>query len=96
MTVVIEPCRVLSYSATNAIASMVYSIGGPDLSDTYTFDESPVCGYAETITITSLPAFMLHDEATSKLTIPSTLDLNLVGQYQVTVRSEIEVPDDAS
>ena len=75
---------------------MIYKIGEPDLTNSYAFDDSPVCNYPETVTVTNLPAFVIHNEAASTFTVPSTLDINRVGQYTVTVKSEINVPDDAS
>ena len=75
---------------------MIYKIGEPDLTNSYAYDESPVCNYPETVTVTNLPAFVIHNEAASTFTVPSTLDINRVGQYTVTVKSEIYVPDDAS
>lgn len=45
VTVVIEPCTVTDYTASKAITSMIYNIGEPDLTDSYAFDESPICNY---------------------------------------------------
>ena len=87
VTVIIEPCTVTSYTATTSITSMIYKIGEPDLTSFYAFDESPVCNYPEIVTVTNLPAFIVHNEAASSITIPSSLDLNRVGQYTVTVKS---------
>ena len=54
------------------------------------------CGYPETVTITGLPNFVTHNEGTSDFNIPKISDLDLIGEYTVTIRSEIEVPDDAT
>ena len=48
------------------------------------------------MTITGLPVFIEHNEGTSDFDIPNNSDLDLIGEYKVTIRSEIEVPDDAS
>lgn len=69
VTVIIEPCTVLSYDATQSFASMIYYIGDADLTKTYSFDESPTCEYAEVVTVTGLPAFMTHDEGLAELTV---------------------------
>ena len=37
---------------------------------------------------------MTHNESTSDFTIPLNSDLSLIGSYPVTIRSEIQVPDD--
>ena len=60
----------------------------------YIFDEDPVCKYPETVTVTNLPAFATHNEPSSDFTIPQNNDLDLIGEYTVTLRSEIQVPDD--
>ena len=57
-------------------------------------DEDPVCNYPETVTVTNLPAFAVHNEPTSDFTIAQNNDLGLIGEYVVTLRSEISVPDD--
>ena len=53
-----------------------------------------MCDYPETVTVTNLPVFANHNEATSDFTIPQNNDLSLIGEYTVTLRSEIEVPND--
>ena len=53
----------------------------------YEFDEDPVCNYPETVTLTNLPNFVIHNEESSDFTIPQTGDLSLLGQYTVTIRS---------
>ena len=67
---VIEPCIVTDYTASKAITSMIYNIGEPDLTDSYAFDESPVCNYPETVQVTNLPTFIVHNEASSTITVP--------------------------
>lgn len=74
---------------------IAYNIGAPDLTDgVYVFEEGPVCNYPEVVTVTNLPSFMMHNEQTSDFTIAQNPDLNLIGSYTVSVRSEIKVPDD--
>ena len=46
------------------------------------------------MTVTNLPAFVTHNVATSDFTIDQVFDLSLIGEYVVTIRSEICVPDD--
>ena len=68
---------------------MIYKIGAPMMTMQYSFDESPfVCDYEETLTVTNLPSFMTHDERLGEFNI-QTSDRKLVGEYTVTVRSEI-------
>ena len=43
-----------------------------------------------------MPDFINHNEDTSDFDLPATSDLDLIGEYTVTIRSEIEVPDDPS
>jgi hypothetical protein len=93
----IEECLVDSYMANQILTVISYNVGAPSLtSPMYTFDESPPCFYAETVTFTNLPAFVTHNVGSSDLTIPQTFDLSLVGEYTVTIRSEIYIPDDSS
>ena len=90
-----EPCLVTTYTDTTKVTAIVYNIGAPSLTDgLYVFDEDPVCNYPETVTLTNLPAFVTHNEASSDFTIPQNNDLSLLGDYPVTLRSEICVPDD--
>ena len=42
----------------------------------------------------NLPVFVTHNEASSDFTIQRNSDSNLIGEYAVTVRSEIQVPSD--
>ena len=89
-TVFMEPCIVTTYEASTQITVIVYNVNQATLTDgSYVFDESPVCNYPETVTVTNLPAFATHNELTSDFTIPQTNDLSLIGEYTVTLRSEI-------
>ena len=93
----IEPCLVSTYEATKKVQVIVYNVGQPDKTDGYyVFDESPVCNYPETVTLRDLPAFVQHNEPTSDFTIPLNRNLDIIGGYTVTIRSEISIPDDYS
>ena len=94
-SIYINPCLVTAYTDTTTVTVISYNIGAPDLTDgLYVFDEDPVCNYPETVTVTNLPAFMLHNEPVSDFTVTQVTDLALLGEYTVTLRSEICVPDD--
>ena len=93
----IEECLVDTYLADQVLTLISYNVGAPSLtSPIYTFEESPPCYYAETVTITNLPVFVTHNLGSSDFTIPQTFDLSLIGEYTVTIRSEISIPDDSS
>ena len=93
--IIVANCLVTTYTETTKITEIFYNIGSPTKTDgIYAFDESPVCNYAETVTLTNLPAFVTHNEASSDFTIPQTLDLSLIGEYFVTINSKICVPFD--
>lgn len=44
--------------------------------------------------MTNLPAFAIHNTAPQDFTINQITDLSLIGQYDVTLRGEIQVPTD--
>ena len=94
--VVMQPCIVDTYTADQAVGDLSYNIGADSLLNVgeYVFGEDPSCGYPETVTITGLPDFITHNEGTSDFDIPKTTNLDLIGEYTVTIRSEIDVPDD--
>ena len=93
--ILIEPCLVNSYTDTTKIDKIIYNIGALTITDgLYVFDEDPVCNYPENVTLTNLPSFVTHNEASSDFTIPQTGDLSLLGEYTVTIKSAICVPDD--
>ena len=96
-TVFIEPCIVSTYLATLEVADISYNIGASELANVspYVFDEDPLCGYPETVTLSDLPVFVTHNGPTSDdFTVPFNNDLALIGSYVVTIRSEISIPDD--
>lgn len=98
-TIFVEPCLISTYTATLEAADISYNIGGPDLLNVspYVFDENPVCNYPETVTISNLPVFATHNgPTTDDFSLPQTTDLSLLGSYTVTVRSEIQVPNNYS
>ena len=81
---------------TVKITDISYNVGDSDLIaiGEYAFGQSPNCEYPETITLTNLPSFMSHNDVDKNFDIPQTNDISLVGSYVVTIRSEIQVPDD--
>ena len=96
-TVFVEPCLVSFYTDTLKVADINYNIGNKSLKNTgqYTFDESPVCNYPETVKLTNLPTFVTHNAPnTADFSVPFSSDLSLIGSYTVTIRSEINVPKD--
>ena len=94
-SIIVGNCQVSSYFATTYVTELVYNIGDSTLQGgSYVFSEDPICNYPETVTFENLPAFVTHNESTSDFTIPQTLDLALIGEYVVTIKSEICVPED--
>ena len=88
--ILIEPCIINTYTATTSVIVIEYNVGAPTLTDgLYIFDEDPVCNYPETVTLTNLPVFVTHNEPSSDFTIPKNNDLDIIGGYTVTIRSEI-------
>ena len=93
--ILIEPCLVSTYTATTTVTQITYDIGGATMSDgQYAFSQNPSCGYPETVTVSNLPAFAIHNQPSRDFTIPQNNDSSLQGEYVVTLRSEICVPDD--
>ena len=93
--VYMEPCIVDDLTATTIVPKIIYNVNQPDLTTGfYQFEENPVCNYPQTVTLTNLPAFAIHNEPTSDFTIAQNNDLGLIGAYTVRIRSEVEVPDD--
>ena len=78
------------------VGDISYTIGAQGLLNVgeYIFEEDPVCNYEEIVTLTNLPAFTIHNEASSDFDLPFNNDNTLIGSYVVTIRSEISVPDD--
>ena len=88
--VYVEPCLVDKYEAALVVSKIIYNVNQADLTTgLYRFDEIQVCNYPETVTVTNLPTFAAHNEATSDFTIPRNNDLELIGTYTVRLRSEI-------
>ena len=78
-------------------ADIFYNLGESALLNVspYAFEQVPaICGYPETVTVTNLPAFATHNLAAKDFSLSQITDLSLIGEYTVTIRSEIEVPDD--
>ena len=94
-TVYMEPCLVSTYQPTAQVEEIIYNIGQPELtSGFYSFAEDPICNYEQTTTVSSVPAFITHNEATSDFTIAQTNDLALMGGYTLSINSAIQVPTD--
>ena len=96
LEILIEPCIVDTFTATKKVQDISYHVGEPGLTaiGSYKFDENPVCNYQQTVTLTNLPSFITHNDITSDFTLPEITDLNLIGSYMITIRSEIQVPED--
>ena len=79
-----------AFDASDVIETMSYSNGNPTpATASYSFVQTPDCGYPETVTVIDLPGFMDHDEFSKEFTIPETYDNFWLGSYTVTLRSEI-------
>ena len=77
------------------VSKIVYNVNQVTVTaGNYQFDESPVCNYPETVTLKNLPTWTIHNVASSDFTIPRNADLSLIGEYIVTLRSEIKIPID--
>ena len=89
--IVMQPCIVNTYIDTQQVGNISYNIGAPSMLDIgkYIFDEDPVCNYPETVTLTNLPVFVTHKEPTSNYDLPKNINLDIIGSYVVTLRSEI-------
>ena len=85
------------YKLSNAITSIEYFVRDLPVTDgTYDFVESPICNYSELVTMTNLPPWATHNLANSDFTVAQTSDLARIGEYVVTIRSEISMPSDYS
>lgn len=87
-----------SYDVTTYAADITYFLGTPDMKNVspYLFTQNPDCGYAETVTLTNLPAYVTHDGTVKDFSVPENYDLSLIGQQTVVIRGEIQVPLDAT
>ena len=66
----VEPCTVDSYIDTLRVTTIEYYLGEPSLTGgSYAFEQVPMCGYDETITVTNLPIFAYHNPSTQDFTI---------------------------
>lgn len=93
-TVEILPCVISSFSS-NTIPDVELATNDPSFTtNKMLFTQSPICNYAETLSMTTLPAFITYNEATKDFTIEG-LDTNAVGIYTIEVQSEIRVPDNS-
>ena len=88
--VFVEPCTVDTYVDTVTVGVINYNIGTPTMTDgPYEFQQTPMCGYTETVTLTNLPSFADHNTASADFTIPASSVLSLIGEYIVTIKSVI-------
>ena len=91
----VQPCQVDTYSRVIVAGPINFNIGKPTYIDgLYSFGEDPICDYAETVTVTNLPSFVTHNNGSADFTISEINDLSLIGEYVITIRSQICVPDD--
>ena len=62
---------------------------------TYVFEDKPnQCGYDQTITVSGVPFWAVHDDSKREFIVPKTSDITRVGAYPVTIESTIQVYDD--
>ena len=86
--VTVDPCVIDGYAAYNEPKLLSYVIGDPAVNGgNYYFAEA--CNYPGTITLSRLPIFVVHNEATRDFTITSTDDLRLEGSYSIEITSTI-------
>ena len=67
----VNPCFVNSYTISSAAINPVsYSLRNPEISfGPYGFQQSPDCGYAETVTFDNLPSIVTHNSGSQDFTI---------------------------
>ena len=93
--VTVNPCTILSYTASDKPADVDITIGDPmTTSGVYSTLQTPNCGYPETVNVTSLPSFVTHDSSSKNFSF-QTSDPNDIGEHTVRLVSTIRVPDDA-
>ena len=61
--------------------------------NSYSFAESPYCGYDQTITLSGLPSFAIHNSKEKTFTVNGPA---MQGSYTVLILSEIKFPTDAA
>ena len=84
--VTIEPCIITDYADTVRVIELRYNIGHVDKTEGfYQFDETPFCGYPETVTLQNLPGFVNHNSGSSDFTIPQNSDLAIIGEYTANI-----------
>ena len=97
MTVTINPCVVLSYTAVITLGTIDYEIrSGPLSSDQFLFESDPKdCNYEQSLTLSD-PNFMQHNSSNGidRLTIESNDEGTANGEIQATVTSTINIPTD--
>ena len=92
----VDPCPATSLIDIETVGDITYIIGSPDKTQgTYSFQDSPyACGYDQTIVVSGVPSFVIHDDVSREFTILETFDHSLVGSYLVAIDVSIQVPTD--
>ena len=90
----VRPCTVTSFDITSDIVGPVrYVLGTPDLDfGPYGFQQTPDCGYAETVIFQDLPLgpSLIHDSVNQDFTIVENSDNDLVGVYNVEIEASFD------
>lgn len=93
--VLIEPCGVDSFAESLKPAMIEYRVGQASLTGgNYVFVQTPACGYQQTVTVSNLPVFMTHNAVSADFTVPLTNDQKLIGEYKVTIKAQVQIPED--
>ena len=83
--VTVMPCLMSSYDIIDQVDDVEIVVGEPAFTSTpFGFGQTPACGYAETVVITGMPVFTLHNDLDRDFTVV-TNDPNDVGIYTVQV-----------
>ena len=92
--VTINPCTT-TVTVNSPSNKITYTIGDNTLTDgTYSFTQTPNCGYIVFVDLTNLPAHVLHQKNSKDFRIPKTEDRKLEGTETVNVRGYVSEPDD--
>ena len=66
----VQPCKVATYSRTLVAGPINHNIGAAEKNEgAYSFGEDPICDYPETVTVTNLPAFAVHNLGSADFTV---------------------------
>lgn len=84
----VQPCLVNTYGRNLEASSISHAIRAPQkVFGAYSFSQTPICNYLEVVTVANLPTFVSHNPATSNFKINYLEDLNLIGEYVVSIKS---------